>query len=105
MFEYGARAGFWRLHRLFLERGLPYTVFACAQAIERNPPAAKAIREAGLDVCCHGWRWIEHYKLTEADEREHIPPRRRLPEADPGRRARRLVLPLRAEREHPSPHG
>lgn len=72
MFEYGARAGFWRLHRLFLERGLPYTVFACALAIERNPPAAKAIRDAGLDVCCHGWRWIEHYKLDEEQEREHI---------------------------------
>ena len=72
MFEYGARVGFWRIHRLFQERGLPYTVFACAMAIERNPPAAKAIREAGLDVCCHGWRWIEHFKLTEDEEREHI---------------------------------
>ena len=72
MFEYGARAGFWRIHRMFQERGLPYTVFACAMALERNPAAAAAIREAGLDVCCHGWRWIEHFKLSEDEEREHI---------------------------------
>ena len=72
MFEYGARVGFWRIHRMFQERKIPYTVFACAMAIERNPPAAAAIREAGLDVCCHGWRWIEHFKLSEEEEREHI---------------------------------
>lgn len=72
MFEYGSRVGFWRIHRMFMQRGLPYTVFACAMALERNPAAAAAIREAGLDICCHGWRWIEHFKLTEAEEREHI---------------------------------
>ena len=72
MFEYGSRVGFWRLMRLFQERGLPLTVFGCALALERNPPAAQAIRDAGFDVCCHGWRWIKHYELTEAEEREHI---------------------------------
>ena len=72
MFEYGARAGFWRIHRMFMQRRMPYTVFACALALERNPPAARAIRDAGLDVCCHGWRWIEHFKLSETEEREHI---------------------------------
>ncbi len=72
MFEYGSRVGFWRLMRLFAERGLPMTVFACALALERNAPAAAAIREAGHDVCCHGWRWIEHFKLDEATEREHV---------------------------------
>jgi peptidoglycan/xylan/chitin deacetylase (PgdA/CDA1 family) len=72
MFEYGSRIGFWRLHRIFQERGLPMTVYACALALERNPPAATAIREAGYDICCHGWRWIEHFKLDEATEREHI---------------------------------
>jgi putative urate catabolism protein len=72
MFEYGSRVGFWRLMRLFQERRLPLTVFGCALALERNPPAAQAIREAGFDVCCHGWRWIKHYELTEAEEREHI---------------------------------
>ena len=72
MFEYGSRVGFWRLMRLFAERGLPMTVFACALALERNAPAAAAIRGAGHDICCHGWRWVEHFKLDEATEREHI---------------------------------
>jgi peptidoglycan/xylan/chitin deacetylase (PgdA/CDA1 family) len=72
LFEYGSRVGFWRLLRLFRERELPVTIFACALALERNPEAARAIRQAGLDVCCHGWRWIEHYKLSEQEEREHI---------------------------------
>lgn len=72
MFEYGSRVGFWRLYRLFQERGLPMTVYACALALERNPAAAEAIRAAAYDICCHGWRWVEHYKLDEATEREHI---------------------------------
>ncbi len=72
MFEYGSRVGFWRLMRLFAERGLPLTVFACALALERNAEAAAAIREAAHDICCHGWRWVEHFKLDEATEREHI---------------------------------
>src|SRR3954469_6519791 len=72
MFAYGSRVGFWRIMRLFAERSLPLTIFGCALALERNPPAAAAIREAGFDVCCHGWRWIKHYQLDEATEREHI---------------------------------
>lgn len=72
MFEYGSRVGFWRLVRLFEERGLPMTVFGCALALERNPKAAAKIRDAGYDVCCHGWRWIKHFELAEAEEREHI---------------------------------
>ena len=72
MFEYGSRVGFWRLLRMFQERGLPLTIFGCALALERNPEAAAAIRESGFDVCCHGWRWIKHFELSEAEEREHI---------------------------------
>ncbi|OZI54324.1 allantoinase PuuE [Bordetella genomosp. 4] len=72
MFEYGSRVGFWRLVRLFEERGLPMTVFGCALALERNPLAAAKIRQMGYDVCCHGWRWVKHYELSEAQEREHI---------------------------------
>ncbi|MSP88860.1 MAG: allantoinase PuuE [Alphaproteobacteria bacterium] len=72
MFEYGSRVGFWRILRIFRERNLPMTVFGCALALERNPPAAQAIRDAGFDVCCHGWRWIKHYLLSEAEERDHI---------------------------------
>ena len=72
MFEYGSRVGFWRLMRLFEERGLPVTIFGCALALERNPEAARAIVDAGHDVCCHGWRWVEHYRLSEEVERDHI---------------------------------
>src|SRR5882724_10403540 len=72
LFEYGSRVGFWRVLRLFKERGLPLTIFGCGLALERNPPAAAAIRKAGFDVCSHGWRWVKHYELSEADEREHI---------------------------------
>ena len=62
MFEYGSRVGFWRLLRLFQERGLPLTMFACALALERNPEIANAIRGSGSDVCSHGWRWIKHFE-------------------------------------------
>jgi peptidoglycan/xylan/chitin deacetylase (PgdA/CDA1 family) len=72
MFEYGSRVGFWRLMRLFQERNVPMTIFACALALERNPTAAKAIRESGFDVCGHGWRWVRPHQLSEAEEREHI---------------------------------
>jgi allantoinase len=72
MFEYGSRVGFWRILRLFQERNLPLTVFACALALERNPEAAAAIREAGYDFCCHGWRWVDHHALTAEQERTHI---------------------------------
>jgi allantoinase len=72
MFAYGSRVGFWRLMKLFQDRGMPLTVYGCALAIARNPPAAKAIRDSSFDVCCHGWRWVKHYLLSEAEEREHI---------------------------------
>lgn len=72
LFAYGSRVGFWRLMRLFQERGLPMTVFGCALAIERNRQAAQAIRDSGFDCCCHGWRWVKHFELSEAEERDHI---------------------------------
>jgi allantoinase len=72
MYEYGARVGVWRLFRIFRERGLPATVFGCALALERNPIVAEALVEAGFDVCCHGWRWEEHFLLSQDVERERI---------------------------------
>jgi allantoinase len=72
MFEYGSRVGFWRILNLFDQRRLPMTFYACAQALERNPAAAEAIRVRDHDICCHGWRWIEHFKLSEAEERADI---------------------------------
>ncbi len=72
MFEYGSRVGFWRLHRLFAERRIPITVSAAALALERNEAAARAIADAGHEVLCHGWRWVNQFQLSEAEEREHI---------------------------------
>ncbi len=72
VYEYGSRAGFWRLLRLFKEKGIKVTIFGAALALERNPEAVQAIVEAGYDICCHGWRWIGYHLLDEAEEREHI---------------------------------
>jgi putative urate catabolism protein len=72
IYEYGSRVGFWRLMRLFSKYGVPITVTGCAQALELNPAAARAIVEAGHDICCHGWRWVYHSELGEAEERDHI---------------------------------
>ena len=72
MFEYGSRAGFWRVHRIFAAHGLPLTVFAVGQALERNPDAARAMVEAGWEVASHGWRWLDYADLDETVEREHL---------------------------------
>ena len=72
LYDYGPRAGFWRLHRLFTERDLPLTVYACAMALERNPVATEAMANAGWEFASHGWRWINHYELPEDEERLHI---------------------------------
>lgn len=72
MFEYGSRVGFWRLMRIFQERSLPITIFACAVALERNPDAAQAIRDSGFDVCGHGLRWARPHRLTVEQEREQL---------------------------------
>ncbi len=72
MFAYGSRVGFWRIMRMFADHRLPMTIFGCALAFERNPPAVEAIRQAGHDVCCHGWRWEKHFELSEDEERARI---------------------------------
>ncbi|HEY6979573.1 polysaccharide deacetylase family protein [Reyranella sp.] len=72
MFQYGSRAGFWRLHRMFTKRALPCTVFAIARALARNPAACAAMREADWDVAGHGNRWEIHANLQPDDEREQI---------------------------------
>ena len=56
VYEYGSRAGFWRLMRLFKAKDIPVTIFGAALALERNPAAVEAIVDAGYDICCHGWR-------------------------------------------------
>ncbi|DAZ99663.1 TPA: hypothetical protein N0F65_001900 [Lagenidium giganteum] len=72
LYEYGSRAGFWRLHRVFTERQIPVTVYAVGLALEKNPDAGRAMVEAGWEVASHGYRWIDHQNVDEATEREHI---------------------------------
>ncbi|MDX1515284.1 MAG: allantoinase PuuE [Woeseiaceae bacterium] len=72
LYEYGSRAGFWRLHRLFADRELPVTVFGVAMALERNPGAVTAMQDAGWEIASHGYRWIDYQHVDEDTEREHL---------------------------------
>ena len=72
MYEYGSRAGFWRLWRLFTERHLPVTVFGVATALARNPEAVAAMREAHWEIASHGLKWIDYRNVPEAEERTHM---------------------------------
>lgn len=72
LYEYGSRAGIWRLARLFDRLEVPITVFAAAVALERNREVADWIGERGHDVCAHGWRWEKVWRLTREQERERI---------------------------------
>jgi len=72
IYEYGSRAGFWRLYRLFTGRKVPVTVFGVAMALARNPAAVDAMWEAGWEIASHGYRWIDYQDVDEATEREHL---------------------------------
>jgi putative urate catabolism protein len=72
LFEYGSRAGLWRVLRLFERYRLPLTIFAVALAVKRNPEAAAAFRALGHEVACHGLRWRSYQQVDEATERAHI---------------------------------
>jgi putative urate catabolism protein len=72
VYEYGSRAGFWRLWRLFTERGMPVTVYGVAMALARNPEAVAAMREAGWEIASHGYRWIDYRDWPRAEERRHL---------------------------------
>ncbi|MGH8447054.1 MAG: allantoinase PuuE [Solimonas sp.] len=72
VYEYGSRAGFWRVLRLFESRGLPLTLFAVAKAIERTPEVIAAARELDFEIACHGLRWINYQSVDEATERAHL---------------------------------
>src|SRR5262249_61681564 len=69
VYEYGSRAGFWRLLRMFAERKIPITVYAVAMALERHPEAAAAIIEAGHEGMSHGGRWIDYQYVSGEGER------------------------------------
>jgi allantoinase len=72
LYEYGSRAGLWRVLRLFERHHLPLTIFAVAAAVRRNPEAAAAFKELGHEIACHGLRWISYQLVDEATERAHM---------------------------------
>lgn len=72
IYEYGSRAGFWRIYKLFHERQIPLTIFGVAMALERNPRAVEAMLKADFEICSHGWRWIDYQFMDKELEREHM---------------------------------
>lgn len=86
LYEYGSRAGFWRLHRMFTERDLPVTVFAVAMALERNPEAVAAMHSSSWEIASHGYRWVDYQLVDEATEREHFRKAMEIHERETGER-------------------
>jgi allantoinase len=72
VYEYGSRAGFWRLHRLFTGRHVPVTVYGVSMAMARNPAAVEAMLKADWEIATHGYRWIDYQFMPEELEREHM---------------------------------
>lgn len=72
LYEFGSRAGFWRLWRAFTARAIPVTVFAVATAMARNPAVVAAMIEADWEIASHGYKWLEYRSVPEAEERRHI---------------------------------
>ncbi|MBP0030509.1 allantoinase PuuE [Roseofilum reptotaenium CS-1145] len=72
IYEYGSRVGFWRLYRLFTKRQIPVTIYGVAMALERNPEAVAAMKQADWEIASHGYRWIDYQHIGEETEREHI---------------------------------
>ena len=86
IYEYGSRAGVWRILREFEQRGLPLTIFGVSMALQRHPELTAAFKSLGHEIACHGWRWINYQTITEATEREHM------------RMAMEVILQLTGER-------
>ncbi len=72
IYEYGARAGFWRLHRLFTDAGIPVTIFGVATALARSPAQVEAMQQSGWEIASHGLKWVEHKDMPESEERASI---------------------------------
>lgn len=72
LYEYGTRAGFWRIKKLFDDRDIPLTIFGVAMAMERNPDAVEAMLKSGWDIASHGYRWINYQHIPEEIERAHM---------------------------------
>ena len=72
LYDYGARAGFWRLYNLFEKKKIPATIFAVGMALERNPAVAYELHQSKHEVASHGYRWIDYQNVDEETQREHI---------------------------------
>lgn len=72
IYEYGSRAGVWRILREFEKRKLPLTVFGISMALERHPEVTQAFIDLGHEIACHGWRWINYQTIDEGTERAHM---------------------------------
>ena len=72
IYDYGARAGFWRLHRLFTGADIPLTIYGVASALARSPEQVAAMKSAGWEIASHGLKWVEHRDMPEAEERAAI---------------------------------
>jgi len=72
IYEYGSRAGVWRILNLFARHKMPLTVYGVAMAMERNPAAVEAMLEGGHEIASHGWRWINYQSMPMDEEREHM---------------------------------
>ena len=120
IYEYGSRAGVWRILREFERRELPLTLFGIGMALERNPEVAHACIELGHEIACHGWRWIHYQALPPELDQAHPPLRRRTGTSErhpsarlvhrprqsqytpPGRRTWRLLVQLGLLRRRPA---
>jgi putative urate catabolism protein len=72
LYEYGSRRGFWRIHELFQKKKIPLTIFGVAMALERNPEVCKAIKDAGYEIACHGWKWVDYQNISKSVEKKHM---------------------------------
>ena len=92
LYDYGARAGFWRLHRLFTDMGIPVTIYGVTSALARNPEQVAAMQSAGWEIASHGLKWVEHRDMPEEEERRPHSAGRRAA-APTGRRPPRARCP------------
>ena len=72
LYEYGSRAGFWRIHKLFKKYDLPLTIFGVGMALERNLEICKEMKNSNYEIASHGWRWIDYQNVSKAVEKKHM---------------------------------
>jgi putative urate catabolism protein len=72
IYEYGSKAGFWRLHKLFKEKKIPITIFGVGLALEQNPDVCDAIKNGDYEIAAHGYRWIDYQDIKKSVEKKHM---------------------------------